>query len=301
MVFRRRCRPTNVPGSARPGTVPSVRVLSWNVAGRADKLPAQLEAVLGREADVVALQEISGRTHAAWREGLTKAGFAVVSSAELAELPYPPPPYYPQIKQAQIHRKNFNLTAARHPIEALPGLSFNDPEEARLAFPEKFVAAEVSLAGEPVEVHNAHAPPGSTRYLLKPQALAAIARRVDQRPQLPQILCGDFNAPQSEPEGRPVVTWANHYPEVQPEWDAAERGILEHPRLRDAYRQVHQPGAPWPYSHRVKHRDGFHDRRYDHVFVSQHFTVGACRYLTDWLDDRLSDHAPVEADLALDH
>jgi endonuclease/exonuclease/phosphatase family metal-dependent hydrolase len=290
----------NPPGAVGfSGTVGGVRVLSWNVAGRADKLPAQLDAVLGRAPDVVALQEISRRTYAAWRHGLSQAGYSIVSAAELAELPYPRPPYrYPQIKQTQIHRKNFNLTASRHPMAALPGLSFEDPEEARLAFPEKFVAAEVSLAGQPVEIHNGHAPPGSTRYLLKPQALAAIARRLEVRPQMPQILSGDFNAPKSEAEAGPVVTWADRYPEVEAEWDAAERRILEHPRLRDAYRQVHQPGDPWPYSHRVKRRGGVHDRRYDHIFVSAHFAVRACRYLTDWL--AFSDHAAVEADLALD-
>ena len=66
------------------GTVRRVRVLSWNVAGRADKLPAQLEAVLGLAPDVVALQEVSAQTYAAWREGLLQAGYSVVSAAELA-------------------------------------------------------------------------------------------------------------------------------------------------------------------------------------------------------------------------
>ena len=225
---------------ASSGTVGSVRVLSWNVAGRADQLPAQLEAVLGRAPDVVALQEISAKTYSAWYAGLLRAGLSIVSAVDLVRLPYPPPPYDPRIRQTQIHRKNFNLTAARHPIAALPGLSFDDEEEARLAFPEKFVAAEVLISDEHVEVYNAHAPPGSTRYLLKPQALAATARRVDERPEVPQILCGDFNTPQSEDAGDQIQTWADLYPEVRAEWDAAERSILEHPRLSDAYRQVHR-------------------------------------------------------------
>src|SRR4051794_25071705 len=66
------------------GTVRRVRLLSWNVAGRADKLPAQLDAVLGRAPDVVALQEISRQTYPAWREGLFQAGYSLVSSADLA-------------------------------------------------------------------------------------------------------------------------------------------------------------------------------------------------------------------------
>ena len=210
--------------------------------------------------------------------------------------PYPPPPYPKRIKQLQIHRKNFNLTAARHPIAQLPGLRFDDPEHARLSFPEKFVAAEVMVAGRVVEVHNAHAPPGSTRYVLKPQALAAVARRVDERPEVPQILCGDFNTPRPEREGERMRTWADLYPEVQAEWDAAERAILEHPRLRDAYKQVHEAGDAWPYSHRVRNSPT-PERRYDQIYVTDGFTVLSCRYLTDWLDRDLSDHAAVEAEL----
>ena len=227
-----------------------MRILSWNVAGRARQIPEQLAAVLGRTADVVALQEVTQRTHAAWIDGLLAVGYSAVSTVDLVGLPYPAPPYPNRIKPRQIARKNFNLTAARHPIAPLPGLRFHYPEEARLAFPEKFVAAEVRLGGQPIEVHNAHAPPGSTSYVLKPQALLAIARRLDEPAGRPQILCGDFNTPQPETEDEPPRTWAQLYPEVVEYWDGAERGILEHPRLRDAYKQVHEPGTPWPVSHR---------------------------------------------------
>jgi endonuclease/exonuclease/phosphatase family metal-dependent hydrolase len=275
-----------------------VLVVSWNVAGRAGQLSAQLDAVVGRAADVIALQEVSARTYRPWREGLLTAGYSILSAVELSLAPYPPPPYPERIKQLDIRRKNFNLTAARHPIASLAGLRFDDPEHARLSFPEKFVAAEVMVSGRLVEVHNVHAPPGSTRYVLKPQALAAVARRVDERPEVPQILCGDFNTPRPEREGERVRTWADLYPEVEAEWDAAERGILEHPRLRDAYRQVHRAGDPWPYSHRVKN-SRTPERRYDHIYVSDDFTVASCRYLSDWLNDDLSDHAAVEADLQL--
>jgi hypothetical protein len=105
-------------------------------------------------------------------------------------------------------------------------------------------------------VHNAGVPPGESRRILKPQALAAVARRLEVRPELPQILCGDFNMPQPEKEDERVRTFAGFYPDLEGMWDAAERGILEHPRLRDAYKAVHRRGDPWPYSHRVKsHKD----------------------------------------------
>jgi endonuclease/exonuclease/phosphatase family metal-dependent hydrolase len=276
-----------------------MRVLTWNVAGRAGRIRAQLDAVLERAPDVIALQEISSRTYPDWRHGLMGVGYSVVSTADLVALPYPPPPYPAPIRQRQIQRKNFNLTAARHPLAALPGLRFPDPEQARLAFPEKFVAAEISFVGRLLEVHNAHAPPGSSRYTIKPHALAAVARRVDERPDLPQILCGDFNTPQPEVEGEPPETWGSRYPEVAEEWAAAELGILDHPRLRDAYKQVHVPGTPWPHSHRVKNSTP-EERRYDHIYVTEHFSVLSCRHLTDWIETGLSDHAAVEADLVLD-
>ena len=154
------------------------------------------------------------------------------------------------------------------------------------------------VGGRAVEVHNAHAPPGSSRYVLKPQALAAVARRVDERAEVPQILCGDFNTPQPEQEGQPIRTFAGRYPEVREMWDRLSAD-LEHPRLRDAYKQVHRAGDPWPYSHRVtrsKHPQG---RRYDHIYVSDHFTVQACHYKIKWLDEELSDHAAVECGLTL--
>src|SRR6185503_1241655 len=73
---------SNSPGTRRSrngalslgGSVSSVRVMSWNVAGRAVQLRGQLKAVLEREADVIALQEIREATYPAWREGLLAEG-----------------------------------------------------------------------------------------------------------------------------------------------------------------------------------------------------------------------------------
>ncbi len=276
-----------------------MRIISWNVNGRGDQLTQQLDAVLMTDPDVVALQEVVAATFEPWQKGLSAAGYSVVSGVELAGRDYPAPPYpsppFPKPIGRQIRRRTFNLTAARHPITALDGLRFDDREHAKFAFPEKFVAAEVSLSGRVIEVHNAHAPPGVSRHLIKPQMLAAVVRRIDERSDLPQVLCGDFNTPRHEEEGKPATTWAPPDPEVREMWDAAERSILEHPRLHDAYKQVHRAGEPWPYSHVT----GATERRYDHIYVTDDFTVGACRYRTDWLAEGLSDHAAVDCELDL--
>ena len=54
------------------------------MAGRAGQLRGQLKAVLEREADVIALQEIREATYPAWREGLLAEGYSVVSAVDLS-------------------------------------------------------------------------------------------------------------------------------------------------------------------------------------------------------------------------
>jgi exonuclease III len=39
-----------------------MRIISWNVQGRMKALPEQLQAVMERQPDFVALQEVHGRT-----------------------------------------------------------------------------------------------------------------------------------------------------------------------------------------------------------------------------------------------
>ena len=74
--------------------------------------------------------------------------------------------------------------------------------------------------------------------------------------------------------------------------------MLENPRLRDFYRERHEPGSPFPASHYT----GVTARRYDHIYASAELHATTCHYHTAWLTDkdrRLSDHAAVEADLEL--
>jgi endonuclease/exonuclease/phosphatase family metal-dependent hydrolase len=230
----------------------------------------------------VVLQEITAATHDAWSEALASAGYGVVSTLALLKVPYP----------LLIRRKYCNMLAARHPISPLPGLSFPEPEQARVAFPEKYLAARVVYDGLAVDVHNAHLPPGSSRKIIKPHAFEAIRRRIDERTNHPQILCGDFNSPASE-DDEGVKTWGHRHPSLREMWDEAEQGILRHPRLRDVYRELRQKGDPWEWSHRTKSAP----KRYDHIYVSDGLQPRSCRYWTEWIDEKLSDHAAVEVEL----
>src|SRR5688572_27306610 len=104
-------------------------------------LDRQMTSLLERNPDVLALQEVTMGSYAGWVRGLDAAGYSVVSAiADLARpypgAPYPSPPFPPRLR-GDIRRKYFNLLAARHPIVKLPGLSFDNPDEALYAFPEK--------------------------------------------------------------------------------------------------------------------------------------------------------------------
>ena len=265
-----------------------MRLLSWNVNGRVGATcERQIERVLAEAPDILALQEITLSSYPAWSRGLMRAGYSVISTVDLVRLAYPE-------VRPRIVRKYFNVLATRGTLAGLAGLSFSDPEHARLAFPEKYIAAQVRVADTELEVHNAHLPPGSSRGELKVHAFRAIRVRIDEPTDMPRVLCGDFNTPQAEDESG-VTTWASAHPELRAEWEAAERDILEHPTLRDVYREVHPRGAPYPASHLTRGTR----RRYDHVFASPQLATRGCRYLTDWLTNGLSDHAAVEAQLTL--
>ncbi len=53
----------------------TMRLLSWNLAGRVKLAPRQLEAIGEREPDVVALQEVTQRTAPILWDGLTEIGY----------------------------------------------------------------------------------------------------------------------------------------------------------------------------------------------------------------------------------
>ena len=82
---------------------------------------------------------------------------AVRALGQLADEPYPDPPYasppFPphRIPARRLSRTSFNLTAARGELVGLPGLTFANPDEARLALPEKHLAARVRHDGAEVD------------------------------------------------------------------------------------------------------------------------------------------------------
>lgn len=277
-----------------------MKLLSWNVNGRVRAAAGrQIKEVVRNRPDVIALQEIRQNAYPDWCDGLTTAGYSVVSSVDLVALPYPPPkypspPFWSPPPRTHLRRAYFNLIASRHPIAALPGLQFLDPDEALYAFPEKYVAARVWVKGSTIDLHNAHLPPGVSRGEIKVHAFEAIRRRLDQRTRAARILCGDFNAPYEEDSTGPLPTSRGDSPTALDErWDKAEGSVLAHPKLIDAYRATHPSARTFPGSHHTGRKGT--PRRYDRIYFSGELAASRCKYRTEWLTNGLSDHAAVEA------
>lgn len=291
----------------------ALRLLSWNVNGRVeDAAKRQIFAAISMTPDVVALQEITRRSADFWRAGLLEAGYSVLTSdPELLKIT---PPLLPHLGSRPKKRTYLNLIASKLPIASLPGLSFHDRAEA---FPEKYLAARVSLDGAAIDVHNAHTPPGVSVKMLKVYYWEAMLARLEEPTDAAKVLCGDFNAPGTQREEYRVGT--SHADDDDRRWDEAEIGFLNHPELRDVYRATRGPGPPyavsvttgWGWTRRIP-------RRYDQIYASKEFDLSKseCEYLShlmSWPEtvndpdglhepppearEGLSDHAPVLATL----
>lgn len=263
---------------------------------RAKRLSAQVAAIGAERPDVVALQEITATTVGPWRQRLAQLGLTYC--ADTAD-------------QLEAPRGYANLLAARWPLTA-------EPPASGTLFPEKLLSA--SLAG--IEVHVFHAPTGVGSGWGKVDALESLHCRISRPSSVPQIVCGDFNAPQAEPPGRPLVTfaqdaatgahldheprwfsrWHGEHASAKPwdadRWDSAERNVLapDHLGLVDVFRDLYPdaPDASWVW------RGGGTPtrRRFDHVFASPDLRPWSFRYRHDWREadatgERRSDHSGV--------
>ena len=242
-----------------------------------------------------------------WAGGLIDAGYSVISTVDLAASRHPgtldlPEPLPEGLKRIGPRpRRYFNLTAARGALAMLPGLSFDEPEDARLAFPEKYLSARVRLGQIAFDVHNAHVPDAATvGGAIKIRAFEAIRQRVDQEPAYPRVLCGDFNCQHPDEEYR-AGKRPRRRVEWKARWDEAEYRVTDNPELPDVYRvyrEMRPTEDPFPASVYVGRRRK--PMRYDHIFASSHFKVVGCEYLRSLLEQGLSDHAAVVAKLSLD-
>jgi exonuclease III len=242
-----------------------VRLITWNVQRRIERLAEQAAALAAREPDVVALQEISARSWPLWQAALATIGLPH------ARCSWPPRP-----------RRTVVLVATRAPHEAT--------EPLPLPWPETTIAATI----DGVTVHSVHVPNAANGWV-KPDTLAAVRAGLE-RTNGARVLCGDLNTPRREhPDGTVISFARDTHERLRPErgerWDGAELGVV--PGLRDlgfadafaAHRE-----RTWVF----RHGGGW---RLDHVFVSAELEPVAATYHHAWRDGGLSDHSALECDL----
>lgn len=102
-------------------------LVSWNVAGRLQKLPRQVERVVAEAPDLVCLQEVTAASTPRWIEVLGAAGLEHVALSDLRARP-------------DAKRPLGVLSAAREPLEvvAVDGLPW----------PERVLAARTAAGAE---------------------------------------------------------------------------------------------------------------------------------------------------------
>jgi exodeoxyribonuclease-3 len=277
------------PADARAWATGSVRVVTWNVAGRVGRQPEQGRALAAVGADLIALQEVTARTLPLWRAALADSGFAACETAlegqaEPADAPAPAAP------EPQRRRLLGVLTAAREPLVRLPA-------PPGVPWPERVLCSRVG----DVEVVNLHSPISPAPGLAKVLTHEAIAAYLAAGDGGPRILCGDLNTPRRELADGDVLTFAHDSagrlrPDRGERWDRAERALVHDLRRHgwvDAFRALHGYGdrqASWTFA---RDRGGW---RLDHVLVEGLEPI-ASAYAHDWRRAGLSDHSALVIDL----
>jgi exonuclease III len=254
-------------------------LLSWNVAGRVALQEEQIEVVLGQDADVVCLQEVTPRTAPRWAEALGDGGYAVQLSS------WPPDP--------RGLRRLAVLTAAKGAPAVVPG--------PVLPWPERHLACMVALDGAQVEVRNVHAPLSQKAGRVKVRTLEAVFSAVTRDDGVPRVVAGDLNTPRYESRTGEVSTFAR----------------TRSGRLRPAYGERHDraelaliaelPARGWRDAFRALHGYERRDRswmskigygwRLDHLIVSPELEPVACDYVHEWRERGLSDHSAIWAEI----
>lgn len=264
-------------------------IISWNVAGRVKKYPQQIKAILDQNPDLIALQEIIKSTRLTWLSDLTKAGYFVQSSFDLSE-----------DKSILNGGRKYSVI-----IATKWGFDHLQPGKEMVPWQERFLSVLLKSPWGPVEFHNVHMPAGVSHGVIKHMTFEGLYQYLAHQSDRMRILCGDFNSPRKEYRDGDVVVWGKVkrnkdgrlINDLSNRQASAEHGIFMGLRkydLKDVYRQVNGY-EDYDYSWMHKWKETRTYRRFDHIFASSRLKPKNCAYLHSFLEEGLSDHAPIVA------
>ena len=265
-----------------------MRVISWNVNWRTGLARDQGRLLRELYCDIVILQEVNRKSAEALRDA---AGLAWMIVSE------PPADSMETRRQRLVAVGGTEISSARRlDLEAPVG--------------ERVLAVEVAIAGLHATVVSYYAPPGVNWGRVKVDQALAVTYWLCER-KGPMIIGADANTPKLDPVDDAAVRthWhtgsgrLNGSPGDDELWGPSPRH-----RLRDCLRtwlaadparatNLH-PDGPLAISHYTGKRKTHvgTPRRFDSIWVTPDFTVRDVQYLSHEIG-RLSDHAPVVADL----
>ncbi len=266
----------------------SVRLLTWNVAGRKKLLADQLKYVAGKGPDLVCLQEITRNTIEPWMRGLESAGLNHVAHTISDDHP------------TQGPRRYGLLIATRKPLKLC---SFPS-----IPWPARLLGVTTQVGLRDCTILTTHIPPGAGNGWVKVDMLEAVADAAKSATGA-LVLCGDFNCPQQENPDGMVITWgqtirkdgAFRVQKGYERWDSAERGIIEGlpaAGLIDVPRLTHGAEAEIFSYFDIRKGAVRASRRYDHLFASESLNPTWSEYDDTPRSNGLSDHAALLVDFA---
>ena len=241
----------------------AIKLMSWNVNKRVEKLPEQLKAIDSAGVDILALQEVSSNMVESLKEGFIKLDLNHVKLG--------------------ISGDSHLVIASRWPAQTIKVIKA--PHE------ESTLSATIKSPFGEIKIHTVHVPPArSSGRPTKIATFDSIYKALAKPSNRHRILCGDFNSPKEESSDG-TAYWGPKY--GQRSEKQVLKGLKEHD-LEDTYRKLHPDYNDGEYSH-VNRNPKTPNRRYDHILSSTSLNPKKCGYLHHCLKDDLSDHAPVYA------
>jgi len=271
-----------------------LKCFTWNLGHRIKKIPSQMKAVVDRNPNIIAFQEITLESSKIIKKILSSSYKNIVDSFEL-------------ISDQSLLKGPRRLGVL---IATNYDLKLRSQNEFEIPWRERILAADIIIPNETIEFYNTYIPPGSSNRWKKIETLEGLYKGLAKHTEKKRILCGDFNTPQDELLKHGVCTFAQKInkkgvPKLKKifrggsgnRWDQGERNVLEGLKefnLVDAYRQLH-PIPKKAYSFVIERKGRVvAKRRFDHFFLSKEFKIKSIEYLHQFRESGLSDHSPLE-------